>query len=180
MTGFRFSVPDEWYRRPGSNSVRAVSQRRENRATSVQSDPKEADSESDQEDTAKATRAAGSRSSSIETRSSDSGRKGAFAANRLSNLFDGWLISPSSKSPSEISQPSTPSSSSERFSVSEPMLLDSPPVKHLTDQWKDSGDDEEQDALDDDDFEIMMVRVTVHNLCDLWVSNQIFYRTNLA
>lgn len=156
---FRFCVPEEWYRRPRSASSFSSALRRDASDSTIMPESEEHENDSDHDDTAKAARSSSSQSSTTESKSFATDEKGSLSARRLSNLFDGWLTLSSSKPPADRSRPSTPSSVSERPSVSEPMLFETPFGRKLSsDSLRDIDDSDSDESLEYADFERMVRR----------------------
>jgi diaphanous 1 len=164
---FRVCVPDEWYRRSVSKSHSLSSFSLDYGDTTIKQQQVDDDDEEDEDEgTAKAvtkyppSAADRSTSSPTPTLSSDSSK------NRLSSMFDSWLHSPSTASPSI---PATPSSREDRRkSVSGPVLVESGGSLRLKSvqnvglglDGSESNTDEENCQSDSDidpvDFENMM------------------------
>ena len=150
---FRFSVPDEWYRRSRPRSTSSMSlEPSESTIKAVQE--MEAEEEEEESGTAKQIPARPasivSLSSPAKTSSTSTEWRQSLSQARLSSVFDSWLRSPTSSSPPRVTKVSTP----ERMSVSEPKLMG------RTNGDADSQtslDDSEEESLDTDEFEQLLV-----------------------
>ena len=111
---FRFSVPDEWYRRPGISKGTD-----ESKETNDAHDPSQSnENDSEGEGTAKAVTQSKTEASS----SSGTGNRGSLSQNRLSSMFTG-LLQPTSPTTS-FTPDNAVATSSKRMTVSEPVLLE--------------------------------------------------------
>ena len=150
---FRFSVPDEWYRRSQPRSTSSMSlEPSESTIKAVQE--MEASEDEDAGGTARQIPAHPasnvSVSSSAKPSSTSTEWRQSLSQARFSNVFDSWLRSPTPASPPRVTKVSTP----ERMSVSEPKLMgrtngDAPS--------QTSQDDSGNDGLDTNEFEQLLV-----------------------
>ena len=147
---FRFSVPDEWYRRSRPRSTSSMSlEPSESTIKAVQE--MEASEEEEESGTAKQipARPASIVSLSSSAKTSSTEWRQSLSQARLSSVFDSWLRSPTS-TPPRVAKVSTP----ERMSVSEPKLMDR--TYGDTDS-QTSQDDSGEESLDTDEFEQLLV-----------------------
>ena len=149
---FRFSVPDEWYRRSRPRPTSSQSFESSESLTEASQDMVTSEEE-DGDGTAKQARASAvsdiSPTSKAKSESAD--WRQSLSQGRLSSVFESWLRPSTPTSPTRASKNFTP----ERMSVSEPKLLeraDEDTASHK------SHIDAEEDDLDMDDFEQMLVR----------------------
>ena len=139
---YRFSVPDEWYRRSRtrtlSSSSLTPSEATIKRLAELQESEENDEEPMEGEGTAKAKAATNQSSASSPPKSGD--WRGTFSQTRLSNMFEGWLpSSPTSATRVESSLQSRRTS----VSVSEPMPM--------------QAESAESDSDDLSEFEAMMV-----------------------
>jgi diaphanous 1 len=145
---FRFSVPDEWYRRSRPRSTSSMSYEPSDSTIKASQDTET--SEEDGDGTAKQanTSALSDISPSSKTKSAD--WRQSLSQGRLSSVFEGWLR------PSTPTSPRTAKTSTlERMSVSEPKLME----RANGDVGSDASSvDAAEVDLDTDDFAQMLVR----------------------
>lgn len=161
VRSYQFCVPDEWYRRSQSRSQSLTSL--EPYDSTVK--PAAEENEDEQEHTAKQHGVPHSPPTPL----SPSGKKtftpdgkGTLSANRLSSLFDFFSPSPTSTVSSQNATAAS-SSGTERFSVSEPVLVDTKAAKRSsTTETREIGDKDSDDSLDEADFDEMMVSSSQH------------------
>ena len=145
---FRFSVPEEWYRRSRPRPTSSVS----SESLTEASQDIETSEEEDGDGTAKQARASAvsdiSPPSKVKFESAD--WRQSLSQGRLSSVFESWLRPSTPTSPTRAAKNFTP----ERMSVSEPKLLErtgEDVVSHT------SHVDAVEDDLDMADFEQMLV-----------------------
>lgn len=149
---FRFSVPDEWYRRSRPRSTSSVSFEPSESTIKANQDM-ETSEEEDGDGTAKQVNASAvSDSSPSKTKSAD--WRQSLSQGRLSSVFEGWLRPTTPTSPPRAAKAYTP----ERMSVSEPKLLE--PTNGDVGSRTSNVDSVEVD-LDTDEVEQMLVRARV-------------------
>lgn len=147
---FRFSVPDEWYRRSRPRPTSSLSL--DQSESSAEASHDMGTSEEDGDGTAKQARANAlsdaSPPSKVESESPD--WRQSLSQGRLSSVFESWLRPSTPTSPTRTAKNFTP----ERMSVSEPKLLE--PTGE-----SDASDTNNVDAVEADldmgDFEQMLV-----------------------
>ena len=147
---FRFSVPDEWYRRSRPRSTSSVSlEPSEATMKAIQGMGMLEEEEDDGDGTAKQgnTRPASDCSPPSNTTPTD--WRQSLSQARLSSVFESWLRPSTPTSPSRAPKSST----SERISVSEPKLMERTDGDVETRTHPDVGDVD----LDMDGFEQMLV-----------------------
>jgi len=149
---FRFSVPDEWYRRSRPRSTSSMSYEPSDSTIKASQDTET--SEEDGDGTAKQanTSALSDISPSSKTKSAD--WRQSLSQGRLSSVFEGWLRPTTPTSPPRAAKAYTP----ERMSVSEPKLLE--PTNGDVGSRTSNVDSVEVD-LDTDEVEQMLVRARV-------------------
>lgn len=150
---FRFSVPDEWYRRSRSRPTSSLSLDQSEFSTEASHDMGTSEEE-DGDGTAKQSRASAvsdaSPPSKVKSESAD--WRQSLSQGRLSSVFESWLrpSTPTSPSPTRTTNNFTP----ERMSVSEPKLLERTGESDTSDT---NNDDAVEADLDMGDFELMLV-----------------------
>ena len=118
---FRFSVPDEWYRRSQPRPTSSLSLELSESLTGVSQDM-ETSEEEEGDGTAKQARgnAVSDIPSSSKVKSESTDWRQSLSQGRLSSVFDSWLRPSTPTSPSSAAKNFTP----ERMSVSEPKILE--------------------------------------------------------
>jgi diaphanous 1 len=148
---FRFSVPDEWYRRsrPRSTSSLSLDQSESLTGASHDTGPSE---EEDGDGTAKQARASAvsDTSSPSKVKSESADWRQSLSQGRLSSVFESWLRPSTPTSPTTTTKNFTP----ERMSVSEPRLLERTGESDASDT---NNIDAVETDLDMGDFEQMLV-----------------------
>jgi diaphanous 1 len=157
---FRFSVPDEWYRRSRPRPTSSLSLDQSESSTEA-SHGMGMSEEEDGDGTAKQLRASAVSDASPPSKvKSESGDwRQSLSQGRLSSVFEGWLRPSTPTSPTRTTKNFTP----ERMSVSEPKLLERTGESDASDT--NSVDAVETD-LDTGDFEQMLVCAQLQVRCD--------------
>jgi diaphanous 1 len=148
---FRFSVPDEWYRRSRPRSTSSLSLEPSESTTNAIQDTEMSSEEEDGGDgTAKQGNARPESDVSPQSRTKSTDWRQSLSQARLSSVFENWLRPSTPTSPTRAHR----SSISERMSVSEPKPMErtNSDVDVLT-MHSDTGDVD----LDMDGFEEMLV-----------------------
>jgi diaphanous 1 len=148
---FRFSVPDEWYRRSRPRPTSSLSLDQSESSTEASHDMGTSEEE-DGDGTAKQSRASAvsdtSPPSKVKSESAD--WRQSLSQGRLSSVFEGWLRPSTPTSPTRTARNFTP----ERMSVSEPKLLERTGESDASDT---NNVDAVEADLDMSDFEQMLV-----------------------
>jgi diaphanous 1 len=151
---FRFSVPEEWYRRsrPRPTSSLSLDQSESSTEASHDMGTSEEDGDGDGDGTAKQSRASAvSDTSPLSKVKSDSADwRQSLSQGRLSSVFESWLRPSTPTSPTRTTKNFTP----ERMSVSEPKLLERTGESDASDT---NNVDAVEDDLDMGNFEQMLV-----------------------
>lgn len=150
---YRLCVPDEWYRRSKSRNVSSTSfepsQSTIRRLAALQ----ESDEEEEEEEDEGTAKRRGDDTVINPPSATDADSRGA-SRNRLSSMFDGWMISPSEKSHSRSSVVLSPGN--RKSIVSEPSLVAHSTGNSLKSTQSDSTPDEDME-LDENAFDHMLV-----------------------
>jgi diaphanous 1 len=152
-----FCVPDEWYRRSKFRVVPAISHEPTEETIKRLADLRDKEAEEEEEEDAEAGTAKQkdgpysppSASSPLQSFNSGTEWRGTVAQRRLSSMFDGW------KAPPET--PTTTTTSPDRKSVSEPMLIDQMRGNGLAKSSGSESTESSDSELDSGDFEEMLV-----------------------
>lgn len=147
---FRFSVPDEWYRRSRSRPTSSLSLDQFESSTEASYDM--GTSEEDGDGTAKQSRtnAVSDASPPSKVKSESADWRQSLSQGRLSSVFESWLRPSTPTSPTRTTNNLTP----ERMSVSEPKLLERTGESDTSDT---NNVDAVEADLDMGDFEQMLV-----------------------
>ena len=148
---FRFSVPDEWYRRSRSRPTSSLSLDQSESSTEASHDMGTSEEE-DGDGTAKQSRASAVSDASPppKVKSESADWRQSLSQGRLSSVFESWLRPSTPTSPTRTTNNFTP----ERMSVSEPKLLERTGESDTSDT---NNDDAVEADLDMGDFELMLV-----------------------
>ena len=151
---FRFSVPDEWYRRSQPRSTSSMSLEPSESTIKAVQEMEASEEEEDAGGTAKQIPAPPaskvSVASSAKPSSTSTEWRQSLSQARFSSVFDSWLRSPTPPSPPRVTKVSTP----ERMSVSEPKLMGRTNGDALS---QTSQDDSGDDVMDTNEFEQLLV-----------------------
>jgi len=149
---FRFSVPDEWYRRSRPRPTSSLSLDQSESSTEASHDTGTSE-EGDGDGTAKQHRASAvsdtSPPSKVKSESAD--WRQSLSQGRLSSVFESWIRPSTPTSPTRTAKNFTP----ERMSVSEPKLLERSGDSDASDT---NNVDAAEADLDVGNFEQMLVR----------------------
>ena len=148
---FRFSVPDEWYRRSRPRPTSSLSLESSESLTEESQDV-ETSEEEDGDGTAKQTRASAVSDipPPLKAKSESADWRQSLSQGRLSSVFESWLRPSTPTSPTRAAKNFTP----ERMSVSEPKLLERTGEDVTS---RTNHDDVVEADLDIGDFEQMLV-----------------------
>jgi diaphanous 1 len=148
--GFRFCVPDEWYRRSKSRSITTGSLQPSESTIKRNAALREADDEIDEEGTARFQTAASHILSPTVAPPASPDWRSSISQARLSSLFDVW------KRPVSPTSPSPPGVSHKKKVVSEPRLVE----QHSGNSLLSTGDEvtEVVQTFNATYFEQMLVR----------------------